>query len=190
MVAQVGLSAGYSCVPAVEPKVYRVLRVANRSQHALLQGPVDVSVGEEFLMTTQLPTVAPGGEEARIGLGVEEAVKVARKTQFKESSGGLLGGSTVLPHEIEIEVNNRLSFSAAVEIRERVPVTQDPDVKIEESQVKPPWEKDEKVRDGVQTDGARRWQISVPAGEKATLTAQFSIKIPADKMLVGGNRRV
>jgi hypothetical protein len=63
-------------------------------------------------------------------------------------------------------------------------------VKIEESQVKPPWEKDEKVRDGVQTDGARRWQISVPAGEKATLTAQFSIKIPADKMLVGGNRRV
>jgi hypothetical protein len=170
--------------------VYRVLKVGNRSAHALLQGPVDVSVGDEFLMTTQFPTVPPKGEEARIGLGVEEALKVARKTQFKETTGGLLGGSTLLPHEIEIEVSNRLPFSAAVEIRERVPVSQDPDVKIEETMVKPPWEKDEKVRDGVQTDGARRWQLNVAPGEKETVVAQFSIKIPSDKMLVGGNRRV
>ncbi len=190
MVAQVGLSAGYSCVPAVETKVYRVLKVSNRSAHALLQGPVDVSVGNEFLMTTLFPTVAPKGEEARLGLGVEEAVKVARKTQFKETTGGLLGGSTMLPHEIEIEVSNRLPHPAAIEIRERVPVSEDTDVKIEEVQVKPPWEKDEKVRDGVQTDGARRWQLSVPPGEKAVVTAQFNIKIPGDKMLVGGNRRV
>lgn len=190
MTAQVALTPGYSCVPAVEPKVYRVLKLANRSPHALLQGPVDVSVGDEFLMTTQFPTVAPRGDEARLGLGVEEALKVARKTQFKETTGGLLGGSTVLPHEIEIEVNNRLPHPAQLEIRERVPVTQDTDVKIEELQVKPPWEKDEKVRDGVQTDGARRWQLQVGAGEKVTVSAQFSIKIPSDKMLVGGNRRV
>jgi len=38
-------SKGYR--PAVEPKVYRVLKVANRSAHALLQGPVDVSVGDD-----------------------------------------------------------------------------------------------------------------------------------------------
>ncbi len=190
MTAQVGLNAGYTCVPSVEPKVYRVLKVANRSPHALLQGPVDVSVGDEFLMTTQLPTIAAGGEEARLGLGVEEALKVARKTQFKETTGGLLGGSTVLPHEIEIEVSNRLPHPAAIEIRERVPVSRDDDVKIEESSVKPPWEKDEKVRDGIQTDGARRWLVTVGAGEKATVVAQFNIKMPSDKMIIGGNRRV
>ncbi len=190
MTAQVALTPGYSCVPAVEPKVYRVLKVGNRSAHALLQGPVDVSVGDAFLMTTQFPTVPPKGEEARIGLGVEEALKVARKTQFKETSGGLLGGSTVLPHEIEIEVSNRLPFPAAIEIRERVPVSQDADVKIEETAVKPPWEKDEKVRENVQTDKTRRWQLNVAADEKATVVAQFSIKSPSDKMLVGGNRRM
>jgi len=190
MTAQVGLNAGYTCVPSVEPKVYRVLKVANKSPHALLQGPVDVSMGDEFLMTTQLPTIAPRGEEARLGLGVEEALKVARKTQFKETTGGLLGGSTVLPHEIEIEVSNRLSHPAAIEIRERVPVSRDDDVKVEEASVKPPWEKDEKIRDGVQTDGARRWLVTVGAGEKATVVAQFNIKMPSDKMLIGGNRRV
>jgi hypothetical protein len=190
MAARVDLKPGYTCVPAVEPKVYRILEISNRSAHALLQGPVDVSVGDEFLMTTQFPTIAPKGEEARLGLGVEEALKVARKTQFKETTGGLLGGSTVLPHEIEIEVNNRMPYPASIEIRERVPVSEDTDVKIEETAVKPAWEKDEKLRDGVQTDGARRWRLNVGPGEKTTVLAQFSIKIPSDKMLVGGNRRV
>jgi hypothetical protein len=190
MVTQSRFTPGYTTVPSVEPKVYRVLAIANGGPHALLRGPVDVSVGDEFLLTAQLPNVAPGGEAARLGLGVEEAIKVARKTQFKETSGGLLGGSTVLPHEVEIEVNNRLPYAAAVEIRERVPVSQDTDVKIEEVQVKPPWEKDEKIREGIQTDGARRWQLSVGAGEKTTVSAQFQIKIPSDKMLIGGNRRV
>lgn len=189
MVTQARFTPGYTTVPSVEPKVYRVLSISNSGPHALLRGPVDVSVGEEFLLTAQLPNVAPGGEAARLGLGVEEAIKVARKTQFKETSGGLLGGSTVLPHEIEIELNNRLPFPVPVEVRERVPTSTDETIKIEET-ARPQWEKDEKVRDGVQVDGARKWLVQVAAGQKTTLTAQFSIRIPADKMLVGGNRRV
>ncbi len=102
---------------------------------------------------------------------------MARKTQFKETTGGLLGGSTVLPHEIEIELNNRLRFPASVEVRERVPVTQDESIKLEET-ARPAWEKDEKVRDGVQVDGARQWRVTVPPGQKPTLTAQFAIRIP------------
>ena len=39
------------------------------------------------------------------------------------------------------------------------------------------------------TNGARRWLITVPAGQTTTLSAQFTIRIPADRMLVGGNRR-
>ena len=42
----------------------------------------------------------------------------------------------------------------------------------------------------MQTDGARRWLLTVPPGEKQKVTAQFHIKIPSDQMLVGGNRRV
>jgi hypothetical protein len=192
---EVGLSPEYVCVPAVESKVYRTLQIVNRGRHALLPGPVDVTSGDEFLMTTKLPAVPPKADATqRLGLGVEEAIKVARKTSFKESTTGLLSGSTVLPHEIEVELNNRLASPAKVEVRERVPWV-DPkdekDVKVEEPLVQPPWEKLEGPLDGQGVvRGARRWVVTVPSGGVVKLCAQFAIRLPSDRMIVGGNRRV
>jgi hypothetical protein len=188
----VGLKPEYVCVPSVESKVYRTLVIANRSTHALLPGPVDVTAGDEFLMTTSLPAIGPGAENShRLGLGVEEAIKVSRKTQFKETSGGFLGGSTVLPHEVEIEINNRLGSPAPIEVRERIPVPDgaEKDLKVEETSATPPWEKVEEPVDGEVVKGARRWRVTVPPGQGLKLTAVFAIRMPADKMLVGGNRR-
>lgn len=192
MACAVGLTPEYVCVPSVESKVYRTLTIANRSTHALLPGPVDVTAGDEFLMTTSLPAISPGAEQShRLGLGVEEAIKVARKTQFKETTGGFLGGSTVLPHDIEVELNNRLNAPALIEVRERVP-TVDPnekDLKVEEVASSPQWEKVETPIDGEIVKGTRRWRVTLAPGASQKLTAQFAIRMPADKMLVGGNRR-
>jgi hypothetical protein len=191
MDCQVGLRPRHVCVPSVEPKVYRTLEIANDTVHALLPGPVDVSAGEQFLLTTMLPAVPPGARTKRLGLGVEESIKVARSTTYKETTGGLLGGSTVLPHEVIIEIDNRLPVPADLEVRERVPVVNadDKDIKLEEQQVYPPWEVVDEPLDGVLVHGTRRWRITIPARETTTLLAQFAIRIPADKMLVGGNRR-
>ncbi len=191
MECHVGLTPQYVCVPAVEPKVYRTLAIANGTMTALLAGPVEVSVGDEFLMTTSMPAIPPGANTERLGLGVEEAIKVARKTNFAETTGGFLGGSTVLKHDVELEVNNRLASPAAIEVRERVPqaVFSEKDIKVEEAEIKPAWERVIGPIDGVVTEGLRRWRLTVPAGSRTTLTAQFLVRIPADKMLVGGNRR-
>lgn len=191
MECQVGLTPQYVCVPAVEPKVYRTLAISNASTTALLAGPVEVSVGDEFLMTTTMPAIPPGANTERLGLGVEEAIKVARKTNFAETTGGFLGGSTVLKHDLDIEVNNRLASAANLEVRERVPQVplSEKDIKVEEAEVKPAWGKVAGPVDGVVTEGLRRWHVTVPPGGRTTLTASFLVRIPADKMLVGGNRR-
>ncbi|MEW6430288.1 MAG: mucoidy inhibitor MuiA family protein [Myxococcota bacterium] len=192
MSCNVGLTPEYVCVPSVEPKVYRTLQVTNRSAHALPAGPVDVTQGDEFLLTTTLPAIPSGADAThRLGLGVEEAIKVARKTQYKETTGGFLGGSTVLPHDIEVEVNNRLATPALIEIRERVPfpAPDEKDLKVEEAEVTPKWEAVDQPVDGRVVKGARRWRVTVPPGQTMKLTAQFVIRMPGDKMLVGGNRR-
>lgn len=191
---QVGLTPEYVCVPGVDSRVYRTLLVSNRGPAALLPGPVDVTVGDAFLMTTRLPAVPPRADAThRLGLGVEEAIKVARKTSFKENTGGFLSGSTLLPHEIEIELSNRLATAAKVEVRERVPSVapeDEKDVKVEETLVRPPWETIESPLDGqAVVRGARRWVVTVPPGERLTLVAQYAIRMPSDRMLVGGNRR-
>lgn len=188
--APVGLTAEYLCVPSMEPQVFRTVKVENRTPHALLAGPVDVTLGDEFLMTSPLPTLAPGATQ-RIGLGVEESIKVSRNTRYDEASGGVFGGATVLTHRVSVEVANRLGRPATVEIRERVPITpkDEKDIKVEETEIRPPWRSPEPLPGDTPVDGERAWRVTLQAGEKQSLDATWVVKIPSSKMLQGGNRR-
>ncbi|MBJ6762872.1 DUF4139 domain-containing protein [Myxococcaceae bacterium JPH2] len=186
----VGLVAEYLCVPSVEPRAFRTVRIENRTTYPLLAGPVDVTLGEEFLMTSPLPTLAPGATQ-RLGLGVEEAIKVARNTRFDEASGGMFGGNTLLTHQVLVDVANRLGHRVTLEVQERLPVVppSEKDIKVEEAEVAPGWQKRALLPGETVVEGERAWRVALQPGESQTLKATWTIKIPAAKMLDGGNRR-
>lgn len=190
LTAPVGLTPEYVCVPSMEPRAFRTVKVENRTPHALLAGPVDVTLGEEFLMTSPLPTLPPGATQ-RLGLGVEEAIKVSRNTRYDEANGGVFGGSAVLSHTVTVEVANRLGQRVTVEVRERVPVpdTSEKDIKVEEAEVKPAWQKPVPLPGEVPVEGERAWRVTVQPQEKQSLSATYVVRIPSSKMLQGGNRR-
>ncbi|MER6996160.1 DUF4139 domain-containing protein [Streptomyces sp. NPDC000410] len=182
----VGLRTQYLCVPSVEQTVYATLVLSNATDQALLAGPVEVTVDDDFLLTAALPTLAPGGVR-RVGLGPAESVRVTRRTNLHESTSGLRGNTTVLDHRVHVELANRLARPVTVEVRERVPVTSEPDVRIEE---RADWTAPE---DGAGSEhhapGTRVWRVDLPAGGTAALDGGYEIRIPAGKALVGGNRR-
>ncbi|MFJ9717063.1 DUF4139 domain-containing protein [Streptomyces sp. NPDC101213] len=182
----VGLRTEYLCVPSVEPTVYATLVLSNATDQALLAGPVEVTVDDDFLLTAALPTLAPGGVR-RVGLGPAEGVRVTRRTNLYESTAGLRNNITVLDHRVHVELANRLAGPVTVEVREPVPVTSDPDVRIEE---RADWTVPE---DGAGSDrhapGTRVWRVTLPAGGTTALDGGYEIRIPAGKTLVGGNRR-
>ncbi|MGW4109066.1 DUF4139 domain-containing protein, partial [Streptomyces sp. NPDC004976] len=154
--------------------------------HALLAGPVEVTVDEEFLLTASLPTLAPGGE-CRVGLGPAEAIGVTRRTNVHESTAGLRNNTTVLDHRVHVELANRLTVPVLVEVRERVPVTSESDIRIEEqADWTAPGNDGEPER---HTPGTRLWRVELPAGGTAALDGGYEIRIPAGKALTGGNRR-
>ncbi|UUU20206.1 DUF4139 domain-containing protein [Streptomyces sp. DSM 40750] len=182
----VGLRSEYLCVPSVEQTVYATLVLSNATDQALLAGPVEVTVDDDFLLTAALPTLAPGGVR-RVGLGPAEGIRVTRRTNLRESTSGLRNNTTVLDHRVHVELANRLARPVTVEVRERVPVTSDPDVRIEE---RADWTAPE---EGTGPDrhatGTRVWRLDLPAGTTATLDGGYEIRIPTGKALVGGNRR-
>ncbi|AXE24834.1 hypothetical protein C0216_16485 [Streptomyces globosus] len=181
-----GLRTEYLCVPSVEQTVYATLVLSNATGQALLAGPVEVTVDDEFLLTAALPTLAPGAV-SRLGLGPAEGVRVARRTNLHESAAGLRGGTTVLDHRVHVELANRLSRPVTVEVRERVPVTSDADVRIEE---RADWTAPEAgAGPEHHAPGTRIWRVELPAGGATALEGRFEIRIPAAKALVGGNRR-
>ncbi|MCX5315482.1 DUF4139 domain-containing protein [Streptomyces sp. NBC_00154] len=182
----VGLRTEYLCVPSVEQTVYATLVLSNSTDQALLAGPVEVTVDDDFLLTAALPTLAPGGVR-RVGLGPAEGIRVSRRTNLHESTSGLRNNTTVLDHRVHVELANRLARPVTVEVRERVPVTSEPDARIEE---RADWTAPE---EGTGPDrhapGTRVWRLDLPAGATAALDGGYEIRIPTGKALVGGNRR-
>ncbi|MFF4232909.1 DUF4139 domain-containing protein [Streptomyces sp. NPDC001820] len=182
----VGLRTEYLCVPSVEQTVYATLVLSNATDQALLAGPVEVTVDDDFLLTAALPTLAPGGVR-RVGLGPAEDIRVIRRTNVHESTSGLRNNTTVLDHRVHVELANRLARPVTVEVRERVPVSSEPDVRIEE---RADWTAPE---EGTGPDrhapGTRVWRLDLPAGATAALDGGYEIRIPTGKALVGGNRR-
>ncbi|MEU6215692.1 DUF4139 domain-containing protein, partial [Streptomyces sp. NPDC047023] len=182
----VGLRTEYLCVPSVEPVVYATLVLSNATDRALLAGPVEVTVDGDFLLTAALPTLAPGGV-SRVGLGPAEGVRVTRRTSLLESTAGLRNNTTVLDHRVHVELANRLARPVTVEVRERVPVTSETDVRIEE---RADWTTPEPgAGPEHHTPGTRLWRVDLPAGGTTALEGRYEIRIPAGKALVGGNRR-
>ncbi|WP_406088526.1 DUF4139 domain-containing protein [Kitasatospora purpeofusca] len=174
----------YVAVPAVEERVYATLVLTNGTARALLAGPVEVTVDDEFLLTGALPTLAPGGVR-RLGIGVAESVEVTRRTELHESTAGMLNSSTVLDHRVRVELANRLGRPVTVEVRERVPVTSDADVRIEE---RPGWHAPDEPSPEC-PPGTRLRRVDLPPGGRAELDGGYQIRIPAGKAIVGGNRR-
>ncbi|MDX3846805.1 DUF4139 domain-containing protein [Streptomyces europaeiscabiei] len=182
----VGLRTEYLCVPSVEQTVYATLVLSNATDQALLAGPVEVTVDDDFLLTAALPTLAPGGVR-RVGLGPAEGIRVTRRTNLHESTSGLRNNTTVLDHRVHVELANRLAGPVTVEVRERVPVTSEPGVRIDE---RADWTTPE---EGTGPDhhapGTRVWRVDLPAGSTAALDGGYEIRIPTGKALAGGNRR-
>ncbi len=182
------IELGYVVVPRESTDVFRHIKLKNPLDAPLLPGPADIYVGGDYLMSADIRLAAPRGE-VKIGLGVEQAIKVSRNTSFAEETAGLMGGSLSLRHEITIEVANRRERAVGVEVQERLPTLREreDEIGLELALVDPPWSAFEP--DDYTLKGGHRWSIQVPPGQQKKLRVVYVIKISAKKELVGGNRR-
>jgi hypothetical protein len=179
-------------VPRESDDVFRFVQLAVKGA-PLLRGPVDVFVGDRYLLARELGPTSTGGS-LRLGLGVEPGVRVARNVRFEERSAGLMGRALELVHDVEVELRSSLTSVATIEVRERVPTTRegDDEIEVREDEVSPTWERWEPdANDAPQGrfDGGRRWRVKLEPGATRRLRARWVIRIAAKNELVGGNRR-
>lgn len=184
--------ARYVSVPRETQDVFRIVSLRNPLSAPLLPGPADVYVAGKFALTSAVE-LTPIGGRIELGLGVEQAIKIARNVKFEEDSSGMFKRQLALRHTIEVEVQNHLQGPALVEVRERVPIAaeaQKDDIAITIENVAPAWDDYEPPRPGqAKLEGGRVWSVDVPAAGKRELSATWIVKIPVNHELIGGNRR-
>ena len=131
----------YVAVPREDNNVYRQALVKNPLPAPMLAGPAEVYVGGEYVLSTTLPAVSPRGD-FKLGLGVEQAIRCARNTHYREArSGTKIVATTELWHDLTIELANNLDREISCEVRERIPQpAPEAEVVVEEGTVSPAWE--------------------------------------------------
>ena len=182
----------YIAVPRESSDVYRFIRFSNPLDAPVLAGPIDISIGSGYILTSDINTVPPGGN-IQLGIGVEQAIKISRNTVFTEETTGMIKGSLGLIHRIDMDVQNNLHSKAEIEIRERISALpddkpeKDEKVKISILEINPEWEKYDQEPNYI--NGGYRWKIDVDPGGKSHIHVLYEIRIPSQYEIVGGNRR-
>ena len=159
--------------PEASLNAARVFELNNKNGQALLPGKVTLYLGANFLGSTAIDFVGPG-EEFSLYAGVEDEVKVSRVLDRSKSEKRKTNFSskTELQASWIIEVENLSDIEKNVRLADRIPVSQNDDVKVRSVKIAPKVTPDEK--------GLFSWDLILKPKEKRTLNVEYVVQYPKD----------
>ncbi len=178
----------WRAVACERPEVFREVELRNPFDAPLLSGPVDVYVDGSLLVVASIDRIDRGGT-LRVGMGLDERLRLARNVRAKEDTAGLLGGDTIIDHTVSIELSSALGSPALVEVIDRLPVTDEKSVEVTPKGARPEPERFTQAERGAAVRGGLRWEVIVPAGGRSAVEFSYRLTIPSKNEIVGGNRR-
>jgi uncharacterized protein (TIGR02231 family) len=192
-VAKIDGTPTYTLVarPLVESDVYLRGRLTNESGFILLPGQARVYLGSDSIGTAAFGEIPVGGE-LDVWFGKEPGVLVKRELVSKKASeSGVFSKSKGIDREYRISLTNTLARPVEVEVRDRVPVSRNEQVKVEVTGVTPALSADPKYLAEERPQGLLKWVMPLPpraAGKDAvpvTLSWKTRIVWPEGLYLAG-----
>ncbi|MEY2242363.1 mucoidy inhibitor MuiA family protein [Streptomyces sp. BF23-18] len=169
-------SSEYACAPELSPLVTQVVRFDNLSGHALLAGPVELVLGNQFSGRGTLDFTAPGAP-VELAYGSRDDHRVTRHTEETRDTSAITQ-RTVLTRTVRLHLS-RFSTPAehgerVIVLRERIPVSEISAVqtRLREEDCSP-------APDTLDSDGIARWNLSVPPGGRRTVTLVYELSANA-----------
>ncbi len=137
-------------VPRIDPNAYLTATFTVKGEGPMLPGAVNLYRDGVFVGQGAIPLLNPA-EEASLGFGIDDLVKIERK-EVRKSIGeeGILTSSNVEERAWDISVRNLHKIKMAVQVLDRMPFSATQDIEVEELPgMTKPTEKDYKKRRGV-----------------------------------------
>jgi uncharacterized protein (TIGR02231 family) len=168
--------------PVLDAAAYLETSFKQAEDAPLLPGLVALYRDGIFVGRGQM-ALTPKDETVRLGFGVDDKIKVARAMLRKnESSSGLISTTKTDEREFKITVRNGHDGPIRVTVEDRLPVSENDEVKVETlPSTRPPTERDIRDRRGVLA-----WTFSAGAGELHEIAFGWRVRWPAAKALVYG----
>lgn len=163
-------------VPMLDPNAYLTASFSVKGEGPLLPGLANLYRDGVYVGQGSLPLLA-SGEDATLGFGADDMVKVERK-EVKKSVGeqGLLTSSNVEERAWDITIKNLHKGKMAVRVLDRKPFSSSDKIEVETlAGMTPPTEKDYKKRRGVMA-----WSFDAAPGSETVVKTGYRITWPQD----------
>jgi hypothetical protein len=173
----------YKAVPVLNPHVYRLADLVNKSEHVLLPGDATMYQNGDFVGRMSLPLVAIG-EEFTAGFGVDPQLQVSRKLMDKTKS--TQGGNQVLKYDYRILVSSYKKEAVTVQVWDRLPHSEtNESAGISLLKTTPELSKDAMYIREMRPQNLLRWDLEVQPGsinEKAAVI-NYEFRIELDRQM-------
>jgi uncharacterized protein (TIGR02231 family) len=173
------LPAGLDFVtaPKVASHAYRRARIINTTASVLLPGSAQIFHEDEYVGSTPIKAVAPGGE-LKLFLGVDDGIEVERKLVEGTVDKKLLVDVRRRTYAYEIRVKNLTPAPASITVLDQLPLSHHESVKVRKGEIRPvPAEETEL--------GRLRWELTLSPGAEQKIRFGFTIEAPRDRHVVG-----
>lgn len=157
--------------PEVSLNAARTVDLVNAGRQPLLPGRVLLYVEGAFLGATETDFVAPG-EAFPLFVGVADAVRLSRALDTRQSSLSWSGKRKRLQVVFLVGTENLSDAPVALQLADRIPVSETEDVRVNGVRIQPAAEPDAK--------GVLRWNVSLAARERKEFRIEYTLDYPAD----------
>ncbi len=167
----------YLAVPARSTRVFIQARVTNDTRTVLLPGQMNIFSGPDFVGRSYLSMISPK-QKFTLSLGVDPQVRIKRqRLVFKK--GDLNKWVKLLQLAWRTEITNFHQKPITIRIKDWMPVSGSPDLKLARLKVTPKPTKVDKDR------GHFEWLLTLKPGQKKVFNLGLTYRYPAKRKMTG-----
>lgn len=161
-------------IPMRDETAYRVVQFTNSSGENLLEAEyASRYIDGEFIGIAAFSSLA-AGEEVEIGFGPIEGLQIRRDTLDQSEGGrGLISRSNQQVQQVEIEIENLTGETWPLQLRDRVPYSEQEDLQITWTATPQPSEENLDKRRGILA-----WDLEIAPGESRKIELETTLSWP------------
>lgn len=164
----------YFAAPVINENVFLTAMFKDWEQYNLLPGEASIYFNGGYAGKT---TVDPytTKKEMTISLGIDPNITVSRKQRKNFKSKSFTGSNRILDRTYDLEVKNNKAVGISLKLVDRIPVSQNKDIKIDDIQIN---------KGNYDTKkGLLDWKLSLAPQETITESFSFQVRYPKFKRI-------
>ncbi|REJ81712.1 MAG: mucoidy inhibitor MuiA family protein [Bacteroidetes bacterium] len=166
----------FTAVPRLDMNAYLLAEVHNMGELNLLPGSSRIYFDGSYIGKSVLNPDA-FADTLEMSLGRDRGIHVSRKKLKDKVKEKILADEKILTVSYELNVKNNKNMAISLKLKDQIPVSQDPMVKVELTE-----------RDGaelIQETGMLDWNLSLKAQESKKIRFTYEIRMPKSKNIAG-----